>query len=300
VWVRWTGFEPCGGFCDDPSHSEVAFFDAATLKPTGAALRMPLRLHTPRLSPDGRYLLAYWQNTQVDESNEGSRLTVFDVRTGAVVKRGSKLNGVTVVGNVPAAWLPDGRYLYMVGKNLYVSSPAVAEETLLSTFTGLPGGAGPVTVVGMHLAVSPDGRRVVFSWGEGRGTALDSNIWVANVDGTDLRRLVRGVGDSALTYPFGSPTWSPDSKWVAVILYMAGVVWGPYYPDYGQDPPPPATVIGTTGCTSQVLVFNADSPPASQTFPRIDGAHGIAVLDNDNKPYWLTVCTSSATVSWVP
>jgi Tol biopolymer transport system component len=60
-------------------------------------------------------------------------------------------------------------------------------------------------------AVSPDGRAVFFeSWRGG-----DNNIWRMGIDGSDLRRLTNGIGDTW-------PCCSPDGKWVFYDYLSAG------------------------------------------------------------------------------
>ena len=54
--------------------------------------------------------------------------------------------------------------------------------------------------------LSPDGKRVVFQ--SARGGAND--IWVAGIDGSDLRQLSNKLGKECV-----SPSWSPDGKFVA-------------------------------------------------------------------------------------
>jgi Tol biopolymer transport system component len=63
------------------------------------------------------------------------------------------------------------------------------------------------TALDASAQFSPDGRRIVFASGRGgEGT----NIWMANADGTGLVELTRGPEESQ-----GSPSWSPDGRWIA-------------------------------------------------------------------------------------
>ena len=52
---------------------------------------------------------------------------------------------------------------------------------------------------------SPDGRRIAFVGATGE----QSDIWVADVDGTNLRQLTSDI------YGDHQPSWSPDGKWIA-------------------------------------------------------------------------------------
>ncbi|HUB87595.1 MAG TPA: hypothetical protein VMB22_06855 [Verrucomicrobiae bacterium] len=51
--------------------------------------------------------------------------------------------------------------------------------------------------------VSPDGTKVAMILSK----SGSPNVWVCNLDGSDLRRLTTGIEDS-------SPCWSPDGKWI--------------------------------------------------------------------------------------
>jgi len=52
-------------------------------------------------------------------------------------------------------------------------------------------------------AVSPDGTKVAMILSK----SGSPNVWVCNLDGSDLKRLTTGIEDS-------SPCWSPDGRWI--------------------------------------------------------------------------------------
>ena len=56
-----------------------------------------------------------------------------------------------------------------------------------------------------HSSLSPDGSRVAFA----SSSAGNSDIWVQNVDGTDLRQLTNTLAADSW------PIWSPDGRWIA-------------------------------------------------------------------------------------
>jgi hypothetical protein len=284
---------------------KVALFDSASLTP-GNTLLISQEMFPPVLSADGRYLLTFWYNFAGGELSGDRKLTVFDAASGAVVDRGSSLDSITVLGD-PAAWLPDGNYIYLApDKKLYRSAPGNPNTELIAELTGLPDNnpplGGPPSVQSGHLAVSPDGKQIAFSWEEKRDVNEDHNIWVANIDGTGLRRLTSPPNPAdPLNFTYGSPVWSPDGKWIAGVLYMSGVVTGPAPPSTLEDPFAGWIVVGTTGCIDQVFVVPADSSAVAVSFPEIDRQLGVKVAaasGKDGEGEWVTTC--SGRISWLP
>ena len=86
-----------------------------------------------KLSFDGRFLLTF--QGPVDGLLEERRLAIFDMTTRQKVKQESRLDGRMMLGS-PAAWLPDGSYIYLVGRDLYESSPTSATSTLRTSVAG--------------------------------------------------------------------------------------------------------------------------------------------------------------------
>ena len=200
----------------------MSLFDMKNWPPIRELL-FPLEYHASLPSPDGCQLLTFWQDKVSGEADEDKRLTVFDATTGHIIKRGSQLDGVLLTGS-PAAWLPDGRYAYLSGNRLYVSSPNATSSELIATLE-LPGTTATwtkPTVFESSLAVSPDGSKLAFTWAESAGgTSTGVDIWVVNVDGTALRRFTADP-DPTPAHPVGCghPTWWPASRWIAGVLHM--------------------------------------------------------------------------------
>ena len=82
-------------------------------------------------------------------------------------------------------WGMQGKQAYMV----YINKDGVEREL----------------TAGVNPALSPDGRRLVFSMQEDRNW----HLFMMNVDGSGLVQLTEGHNVDV------QPTWSPDSKWVA-------------------------------------------------------------------------------------
>jgi Tol biopolymer transport system component len=255
--------------------------------------------NTLKLSPDGRYLLSFWHDERLSVfSDEMDPLTVFDAVSGEALQKGSMMDEKTGVISSPHAWLPDGSYVYMVANKLYKSTPGLGSSKLLAILK-LPSnsvfGDGEMIEGQSELAVSPDGQRIAFSWAEKRGNDMDTNIWVARLDGSDLHRLTRGKTDSALRYLYGPPAWSPDGKWVLGWLGMTGVNTAPVNPldwDMGWR------VVGWTGCgRSPVFVVGVDERDVEISWPDMNDKHVLRARSPDGQSSLLV--TACDRVSWV-
>lgn len=230
-------------------------------------------------SHDGRFVLAF----------DGSELTIYE-GTGSIVEHGSNLDGFSIIG-MPAAWLPDGRYVYLAGKTLYATAPNSPTVSTLATLSLLPGDT-PSGVMNVDLAVSPDGSKVAFSWRD--SDTDDADLWVVDVTGANLRQLTRSA-TSALDFTHASPTFSPDGQWVAGVLYMSGTSASPVYPD---APFGGSRVTGTTGCIDQVFVVSLNEPTVQLSWPSFDAQHGVKVFAaTGTTGEWLSTC--GGRVSWV-
>jgi Tol biopolymer transport system component len=142
----------------------------------------------PRWSPDGTKIL--FQN-RIRPSVWA--LFVVDVETARV----RRLVGRIDYGGI--SWSPDGRRIaFLLGRRLHV---AHADGTGRTRISRLP-------VLGLH-AWAPDGSRVAF---QSHGSAQRAEIYSANVRGTGLRQLTRGVERGAADR---DPAWSPDGSKLA-------------------------------------------------------------------------------------
>ena len=267
----------------------------------GNATNLPGSFSRPKISPDGRYIMTFWNAGDPQET----RLTIFSTETGQIVKQGSQLDGKVGVSS-PAAWLPDGRYLYLAGRRLYESSPSANTSTLRAELTGLPdnsasGNPADADSTGSQMSVSPDGQKIAFSWTAKRDSrpTYDTNVWVAQVDGTGLHRLTSPTDPaSALEYTYGNATWSPDSKWVAAGLYMAEVNVAPIFPPDQSFPGLPGGIIGATGCgVNPVFVLPAEAENVAISWPSYDAKYGLKVRNpSGTGGLWVSACS---TIEWV-
>lgn len=252
-----------------------------------------------KLSFDGTLLLTF--QGPVDGLLEERRLAIFDMATGRKVKEGSRLDGRMMLGS-PAAWLPDGRYIYLVGRELYESSPDSATNLLRATVAGLPDNStfqNNVDIVSefAHFRIDPAGTRVVFDWRVVRGYGHDHQLMMMNVDGSGLKQLTATPDpQSALEFDYGNATWSPDGRFVIGGLYMSGVVTAPL-PE--GVPGVPAGVIGATGCSvNRLFVLPADAERVALAWPGRAPDHEIKVRADANAAgTWLSPCGG---MQWLP
>jgi hypothetical protein len=245
------------------------------------------------LSPNGRMVLASWHDDAAGESFTHRNLAVFDTATGELIERGS----LQPDGYGDAhAWLTDEIYIYLLGKKIYATMPNQSGKTVLFELDGLPDN-GLSSTTRSSLAVSPDRKRIALTWAEPRNDDLDTNLWVVNLDGTGLHRLTTAPSPTEpLKFVLGSPTWSPDGKYVAVVRYMSGVTTAPVFPDSDFSG---KKVVGTTGCTDEVFVLPVETQDAALTWPTWDVRYGVKVLARSGRGgEWLAGCGGA--ISWLP
>jgi len=96
------------------------------------------------------------------------------------------------------AWMPGRMALFYTSyarsnPDIFYHSLSSGQRRVIAGYSGLNTSA----------AVSPDGSKVAMILSK----AGSPNVWVCNADGTDLRRLTKGIEDS-------SPCWSPNGEWI--------------------------------------------------------------------------------------
>jgi Tol biopolymer transport system component len=117
-------------------------------------------------------------------------------------------NGRAATRLLPSTYDPMWTFVSRDGSTLLFNSPIsgrnlwtmpLGHTTAPRQITAIPGNAVA------HSSLSPDGSRVAFA-SSGAG---NSDIWVQNVDGTNLRQLTNDVAADSW------PIWSPDGEWIA-------------------------------------------------------------------------------------
>ena len=102
------------------------------------------------------------------------------------------------------AWWPGRMALFYTSyargnPDIFYHSLSSGQRRVVAGYSGLNTSA----------AVSPDGSKVAMILSK----AGSPNVWVCNTDGTDLKRLTKGIEDS-------SPCWSPDGEWICFAAKM--------------------------------------------------------------------------------
>jgi TolB protein len=103
---------------------------------------------------------------------------------------------VTIVAK--PAWLPHHMALFYTSyargnPDIFFHSLSTGQRRVVAGYSGLNTSA----------ALSPDGSKLAMILSK----SGSPNVWVCNIDGSDLKRLTKGVEDS-------SPCWSPDGSWI--------------------------------------------------------------------------------------
>lgn len=220
----------------------------------------------PRISPDGRYILAH----QRDDSRTGNeRFSIVRVAIGSP--------GVTPVSEGYAdrpAWYPDSRLF------VYASSRTGGDRIVRSNAMGTGAGLTFITssvsdAQETNPDVSPDGRKIAFN------TRL-RNQWIiatVNVDGSEFTMYGEGL----------FPRWSPDGRKLA---FQRSV--GPHLQIFVLD-------LGSGGQISQVTSgeynhyqpsWSPDGRYISFISDRVDGRHVWVMRENGSN---MTQMTSGGT-----
>jgi serine/threonine protein kinase len=146
-------------------------------------------------------------------SNDGSRLIatssefrrrVSKVPLGPDPDANGRREGPLLDARRDPMWI----FVSRDGRTLLFNSPFTGSRNLWTA--PLDGSAAPrqITAIAgdavMHSSLAPDGSRVAFA----SGANGPADIWVQNVDGSDLRQL---TNDPEADH---WPVWSPDGRWI--------------------------------------------------------------------------------------
>lgn len=149
-------------------------------------------------SPDGAWIV-YVGRSKGTDVNEDVVLFILDVTTGET----TRVLGGRAADLADPHFSPDGRSILTRLGALSAVPATLGEPTGL--LDGVPFGW-----------YSPDGTKIAFGrtgyWVEGHGGGSFGEIWLANADGSNPRRLAGDRSNSLL-----SPSWSPDGTRIATV-----------------------------------------------------------------------------------
>ena len=246
------------------------FFDSESLRPLGSfslaslpRTRRPIFVGTPRLSPDGQYVLTYWMR---DVRAVAPELTVFD-RQGHELRQ---VRGPADGNNQRVesfAWTPrKGRFVFLDDDGINICQ--LDTPRCLTAPLRLPPGVGPK---GASLDVSPDGQHLALVLGQfwrdssGRNHG-HSVLFAARLDGTGLHQLTtpsKELQDSGTDIAPLNPRWSPDGRRIAFTPRWAD-------PSLAWNYHKPCAEVRVVDADGTAQELGAAQPP--QTFLKAGGA----------------------------
>lgn len=188
----------------DVSGSTVAYLGGSQDRWNAVVVNLESGLSEALNDPDARQILGM----RYSSSDPFLYLLSRDAETGAPFTV-SLIE--PVAGRIfPTPWAyedptfsPDGEYLVAVAP-----SQKADQLVRIDTTRGRPEVIADRDQI-CQPAVSPDAREVIFAAGE-----LCDEVWVVDIDGTDLRQVVRSVGSSQ-SFAEGAFTWSLDGSVVS-------------------------------------------------------------------------------------
>ncbi len=157
------------------------------------------------MTPDGKFAVF------AQKEEPGESLWIRQIETGSE----NRIVESKPIEYVGLAVSPDAQYVY---------ASVFSKNEIDPTVTRIPiiGGAGvkiPNVTTGSSVTFSPDGKRIAFTTSE--SDVSETHVNVANVDGSELRTLMRAKYDVRyLTMFQSSPlAWSPDGSEIALAAH---------------------------------------------------------------------------------
>jgi dipeptidyl aminopeptidase/acylaminoacyl peptidase len=260
--------------------------------------------HTPRWSPDGRYV-AFLSGR---ENGKGAQVWLLDRRGGEAQRLTSIKGGVDAM-----AWSPDAKRLVLVATvdldTTTRADSAAKRPIVIDRYLFKQDVTGYLATQRRHLLLfdvasrrvdtlttgtaddgdpswSPDGTRIAFvrTPPPEPGTGEESDVYVVQArPGADPRALTSFPG------PDGGPlAWSPDGAWVAFLRTD-----DPKY--YAYQLPKLALVRADGSAPARVLTTAFDRPVERPTFAA-DGRSVLALSDDDRSSYLARVWVADGRV----
>jgi dipeptidyl aminopeptidase/acylaminoacyl peptidase len=177
----------------------IADINGENVRKFGATRRAgPEGVNAPRWSPDGRTIVY-----QVDGAGEKiGDLFALDVASGQVTQLTDLEQISSGLWYMSPSYSPDGRSI------LFTSPSTGQDDRQVWHLWSVPASGGEPSLVLRDAGFgeySPDGSTIAYT-GISEGGEL-GDLWIANADGSDRRKLVEGE--------FYFPRWSPDGTRIA-------------------------------------------------------------------------------------
>jgi Tol biopolymer transport system component len=158
-------------------------------------------------------------------SPDGSRIAyISSARVGHVIVVNADGTGFRrrltndIYGDYSVSWSPDGRRL------AFLRARRGATFTISADGTGLRR-----LVAGSQVDWSPDGSKIAYA-ARARTGSSDSDVWVANADGSGAHNLTAGARSPVSSeVQDQSPRWSPDGRRIVFASDRAGEIAGGVY-----------------------------------------------------------------------
>jgi TolB protein len=164
---------------------------------------------SPSWSPDGQRIA--FTSTR---DHEGDGFDSEELYVMAADSSGQTRLTENESGEGGPSWSPDGEWLLFARRA--VEQPGTEEEALKFRLELMRRDGSetktmfePDALLVTGAAWSPDGKEVAFTGCEIVERQLDCEVWVANADGSEAKKLTDGPGRSA------GPAWSPDGRRIA-------------------------------------------------------------------------------------
>jgi Tol biopolymer transport system component len=164
---------------------------------------------SPSWSPDGRRIAFTSTRDHEGDGFDSEELYVMEADGDGHTRLTENKSGEGA-----PSWSADGEWLLFSRRA--VEQPATEEEAVKFKLELMrPDGSEmktlfePEALLVTGAAWSPDDKEVAFTGCEIVERQLDCEVWMANADGSDAKKLTDGTGRSA------SPAWSPDGGRIA-------------------------------------------------------------------------------------